>query len=117
MKLERLYDLSCYRCGKHISTDYHTGMFSTSKAAVAAAKMIGFRTSKGENICPECNGVIFQYNGVSYRITKTDGDIYIQKKAKGQWEKPLCYGRRDGALSKKELREWGIREVQIWERK
>jgi len=54
MKIEKYYDVGCYYCGGHMSTDYFTGMLNTRTQAEKKAKEIGFRVRNGQNICPDC---------------------------------------------------------------
>ena len=54
LRTEAYYDVGCAYCGKHLSTDYHRGMFNTRVEAAWFAKHDGFRTVDGRNACPEC---------------------------------------------------------------
>ena len=45
-RADRYYDVGCDFCGKHLSTDYQTGLFDTRRQAETKAKQIGFK--------PEC---------------------------------------------------------------
>lgn len=53
-RADRYYDVGCDFCGKHLSTDYQTGLFDTRRQAETKAKQIGFKTKDKKNICPEC---------------------------------------------------------------
>lgn len=54
VKVDRYYDVGCGFCGRHLSTDFETGLFETRKQAEMRAKQIGFKTKNKKNICPEC---------------------------------------------------------------
>lgn len=55
INIDKYYDVGCEFCGKHLSTDYQTGLFDTRKQAETRAKQIGFKTKDKKNICPECS--------------------------------------------------------------
>lgn len=54
MKVERWYDICCDYCGRHLSTDFNTGMLTSREEALQYAKKKGFRQMKGETLCPHC---------------------------------------------------------------
>lgn len=54
MKTEKYYDVGCEECGRHMSTDFQTGMFRTKPGAERRAKEEGFRISGGRTLCPIC---------------------------------------------------------------
>lgn len=43
MKPEKYYDLKCDICGRHLSTDFGTGMFSSRKTCLKTAKILKFK--------------------------------------------------------------------------
>ena len=48
------YDVECSRCSRWASSDFNMGMMPSRKAAVDAARKIGFRCVAGEQLCPRC---------------------------------------------------------------
>lgn len=54
IKIDRYYDVGCFRCGQYRSTDYSYGMEYTAKALRKAAHKEGWREINGETLCPRC---------------------------------------------------------------
>lgn len=54
MKPERYYDLPCNICGRYLSTDFNTGMFSSREECIRIAKIIGFKDTNFGTICSIC---------------------------------------------------------------
>ena len=54
IKTDTYYDVTCYCCGRSMSTDFGLGMALTQKEARIWAKHIGFINHDGRNICPDC---------------------------------------------------------------
>lgn len=56
MKIEKYYDVGCDKCGKHMSTDFFTGMMQTRSGAERKAREVGFRVRGDNTLCPDCVG-------------------------------------------------------------
>lgn len=56
IKVDKYYDVACDFCGRHLSTDFQTGLLISKKEAELTAKRIGFKTRHKKNICPKCRG-------------------------------------------------------------
>lgn len=54
MRIDVYYDACCSRCGRHLSTDFDTGMSESSKTIKIWAKRVGWKFVNGENVCPKC---------------------------------------------------------------
>lgn len=54
MKVDRLYDVTCSVCGRHLSSDFVKGYGKTAVQSESWAKEAGFRTRNGNNVCPIC---------------------------------------------------------------
>jgi hypothetical protein len=54
MKVDKLYDVTCFICGHHLSSHFSKGYAETPVQAEIWAKDVGFKTRNGHNICPEC---------------------------------------------------------------
>ena len=60
MKPEKYYDLKCDVCGRHLSTDFNTGMFSSREECLKTAKIIKFKDTILGTTCPICRKNVFK---------------------------------------------------------
>lgn len=60
MKPERYYDLKCDICGRYLSTDFNTGMFSSREECLKNAKAIKFKDTILGTTCPICRKNTFK---------------------------------------------------------
>lgn len=60
MKPERYYDLKCDICGRHMSTDFNTGMLYSREDCLKTAKAIGFKDTILGTACPICRRDTFK---------------------------------------------------------
>lgn len=60
MKPEKYYDLKCDVCGRHLSTDFNTGMFSSREECLKTAKIMKFKDTILGTTCPICRKNTFK---------------------------------------------------------
>lgn len=57
MKADKMYDVTCTECGRHLSTDFGMGTFETASEAIKIAKSDGWQSNGSHgNKCGVCNG-------------------------------------------------------------
>lgn len=62
MKPEKYYDLKCDICGRHLSTDFNTGMFLSRGECLKTAKILKFKDTILGIACPICRKNTFEEN-------------------------------------------------------